>query len=324
MGFPITRMRRLRTTQVMRRLVRETSLSIDHLVYPLFVCPGENIRHPIASLEGSYHFSADQISEEARRVSDLGIPAIVLFGVSERKDAFGTWAYDNDSVVCQAVRHIKKAVPHLLVITDICLCAYTDHGHCGIVNTGQIDNDASLEALAKMAVAHAQAGADIVAPSDMMDGRVLWIRRALDDANFKETAIMAYSAKFASAFYGPFRDAACSAPSFGDRRSYQMDPASGRQAIREVAQDIEEGADIVMIKPAMTYLDIIRQVKERFDVPIACYHVSGEYMMIHAAAEKGLLDRRQAMMESLLAMKRAGSDILITYFAKEAAEILNP
>jgi len=323
MGFPITRMRRLRTTEGMRRLVRETSVSVDHLVYPLFACPGSGIKKPIESLTGSYHFSADRIAEEARCIADLGIGAVLLFGLPETKDAVASSAYAEASAVCQAVGAVKKAVPHLAVITDVCLCAYTDHGHCGLVTDGRVDNDATLEVLAKTALAHARAGADIVAPSDMMDGRVLWMRQALDTEGFKETAIMSYAAKFASAFYGPFRDAACSAPGFGDRRSYQMDPASGRQALREIALDIEEGADIVMVKPAMTYLDIIRQVRDRFDVPVAAYHVSGEYMMIRTAVENGLLDGTQAMMESLTAMKRAGADILITYFAKEAAEVLN-
>jgi porphobilinogen synthase len=315
-------MRRLRTTPAVRRLVRQTSVSVDNLVYPLFVCPGTGIKDPIVSLTGSFHFSPDKIAEEAKIVADLGIPAVLLFGLPERKDAAGSSAYDKDSAVCQAVREIKKAAPQLTVITDICLCAYTDHGHCGLIKNGRIDNDVSLEALAKMAVAHARAGADMVAPSDMMDGRVLWIRQALDAENFKETAIMSYSAKFASAFYGPFRDAAGSAPGFGDRRGYQMDPASGSQAIREIALDIEEGADIVMVKPAMTYLDIIRQAKDRFDVPIAAYHVSGEYMMLRTAVEKGLLDGLQAMIETLTAIKRAGADILNTNFAKEPAEAL--
>lgn len=323
MAFPITRMRRLRANDAIRRLVRETSVSVDNLVYPLFVCPGERVKKPIPSLSGCFHFSPDMIAEEAAQVAALGIPAVLLFGLPEHKDSLGSSAYDENSAVCSAVRRIKQAVPNLLVISDVCLCAYTDHGHCGVVANQRIDNDASLESLARMAVVHARAGVDIVAPSDMMDGRVLWIRRALDDAGFKETAIMSYGAKFASAFYGPFRDAAGSAPSFGDRRSYQMDPAAGRQAIREIALDLEEGADIVMVKPAMTYLDVIRQIRDRFEVPVAAYHVSGEYMMIEAAAEKGLLDGPAAMMEALVAIKRAGADILITYFAKRAAEMLN-
>jgi porphobilinogen synthase len=323
MGFPITRMRRLRTTEAMRRLVRQTSVSVDNLVYPLFACPGTGIKEPIASLAGCFHFSVDRIADEAKSVADLGIPAVLLFGLPEKKDAAASSAYAEDSAVCRAVRAIKQAAPQLAVITDVCLCAYTDHGHCGLIADGRIDNDATLEVLSKVALAHARAGADMVAPSDMMDGRVLWIRQGLDTAGFKDTAIMAYSAKFASAFYGPFRDAACSAPSFGDRRSYQMDPASGDQALREIALDIEEGADIVMVKPAMTYLDIIRRAKDRFDIPIAAYHVSGEYMMLRTAAEKGLLDGTQAMLESLTAIKRAGADILITYFAKDAAKVLS-
>ncbi|MCE5185889.1 MAG: porphobilinogen synthase [Planctomycetaceae bacterium] len=323
MGFPITRMRRLRTSEAIRRLVRDTSLSRDDLVYPLFVCPGNSVREPITSLTGCFHLSPDEAAKEARAIADAGIPAVLLFGLPERKDAEGSSAWTGDPVVCQAIRQIKKAAPELAVITDVCLCAYTDHGHCGLLQNGRVDNDSSLEALSKMALCHARAGADIVAPSDMMDGRVLWIRRVLDAEGFKDTAILSYSAKFASAFYGPFRDAACSAPSFGDRRSYQMDSASARQAMREIELDIEEGADIVMIKPAMAYLDMIHQVRQRFDVPLAAYHVSGEYMMIKAAAEKGLLDGRQAMIETLTAIKRAGADFIITYFAKEAAEAMD-
>ncbi len=323
MGFPITRMRRLRTGESVRRLVRQTSVSVDNMVYPLFACPGSGIKKPIPSLAGCFHFSADRIADEAKSVADLGIPAVLLFGLPERKDARASSACADDSAVCRAIDAIRQAAPQLAVITDVCLCAYTDHGHCGLLVDNRIDNDASLEVLSKMALAHARAGADMVAPSDMMDGRVLWIRQTLDTAGFKDTGIMSYAAKFASAFYGPFRDAACSAPSFGDRRTYQMDPASGSQAMREIALDIEEGADIVMIKPAMTYLDIIRQAKDRFEVPIAAYHVSGEYMMLRSAIDKGLLDGPRAMLESLTAIKRAGADILITYGAKEAAEVLN-
>jgi porphobilinogen synthase len=316
-------MRRLRTGESVRRLVRQTSVSVDNMVYPLFACPGSGIKKPIPSLAGCFHFSADRIADEAKSVADLGIPAVLLFGLPERKDARASSACADDSAVCRAIDAIRQAAPQLAVITDVCLCAYTDHGHCGLLVDNRIDNDASLEVLSKMALAHARAGADMVAPSDMMDGRVLWIRQTLDTAGFKDTGIMSYAAKFASAFYGPFRDAACSAPSFGDRRTYQMDPASGSQAMREIALDIEEGADIVMIKPAMTYLDIIRQAKDRFEVPIAAYHVSGEYMMLRSAIDKGLLDGPRAMLESLTAIKRAGADILITYGAKEAAEVLN-
>ncbi|MHC4553562.1 MAG: porphobilinogen synthase [Planctomycetota bacterium] len=322
MAFPITRMRRLRTSEAMRRLVRQTMISVDDLVYPLFVCPGAGVKEPIALMSGCCHFSVDRIVEEAKEVSALGIPAVLLFGLPERKDATGSNAYADDSVVCQAIKAIKTAVPELLVITDVCLCAYTNHGHCGVLKDAGIDNDATLELLAKMAVAHAKAGADMVAPSDMMDGRVLWIRRALDEAGLVDTAIMSYAAKFASAFYGPFRDAAQSTPSSGDRKSYQMDPASGDQAMKEIKLDIEEGADIVMVKPAMAYLDIICKAREKFNVPMAAYQVSGEYMMINVAADNGLADRDAVMFESLTAIKRAGADVLITYFAKDVARIL--
>ncbi|MHC5082849.1 MAG: porphobilinogen synthase [Planctomycetota bacterium] len=322
MNFPLTRMRRLRTTDAVRRLVRQTRVHVDDLVYPLFVCPGGDIKEPIASMTGCFHFSPDRIAEEAKEVAALGIPAVLLFGLPEHKDAVGSEAYSDKSVVCQAIGEIKKAAPQLAVITDVCLCAYTDHGHCGVIAGGKIDNDPTLHLLAKMALAHAKAGADMVAPSDMMDGRVLKIRQALDKMGFVDVSILSYSAKFASAFYGPFRDAACSAPSEGDRKSYQMDPASGNQAMREIEQDITEGADIVMVKPALAYLDIIRQAKDSFDVPIAAYSVSGEYMMVQAAAEKGLADRDATMMETLVSMKRAGADILITYFAKDVARVL--
>lgn len=323
MGFPYTRLRRLRESVGMRQLVREVTLTTDDFVYPLFVCPGQGVKTPIASMTGCFHFSADRIAEEVRAVTALGIGSVLLFGQPSQKDALGSEAFSDGSAVCRAIAAIKQAVPEMVVITDVCLCAYTDHGHCGVLRDGHIDNDASLDLLASMAVAHARAGADIVAPSDMMDGRVLWIRRALDEAGFTSVAILSYAAKFASAFYGPFRDAAGSAPGFGDRKSYQMDPAcGGRQAMREIALDIEEGADMVMVKPAMAYLDIIRQAKDRFDVPVAAYHVSGEYMMIHAAAEKGLADLEGAMLETLVAIKRAGADIVITYFAKEAAKLL--
>lgn len=323
MGFPYTRMRRLRTTAAMRRLTAQVRLSATDLVYPLFVCPGSNLKTPIGSMAGCFHYSADRVAEEADEVAALGIPAVLLFGLPEAKDAVGSEAASPNSAVCRAVAAIKKAVPSLVVVTDVCLCAYTNHGHCGLLNGGRVDNDATLERLAQMAVAHARAGADVVAPSDMMDGRVLRIRRALDEAGLTDTAIMSYAAKYASAFYGPFRDAAHSAPACGDRKSYQMDPAAGAaQALREIALDIDEGADMVMVKPAMPYLDILRQAKDRFDVPLAGYQVSGEYMMLHTAAEKGLLDLSAAMLESLTAIKRAGADILITYFAKDAARKL--
>ncbi len=320
MGFPYTRMRRLRATAALRLLTAQVRLSAADFVYPLFVCPGSNIKTPIAAMADCCHYSADRIAEEAKEIAALGIPAVLLFGLPEHKDAVGSEAASPNATVCRAVAAIKKAVPDLAVFTDVCLCAYTDHGHCGLLKDGRIDNDATLERLAQMAVAHARAGADVVAPSDMMDGRVLWIRRALDEAGLTETAILSYAAKYASAFYGPFRDAAHSAPACGDRKSYQMDPAAAAaQALREIGLDIEEGADMVMVKPAMAYLDILRQAKDRFDVPLAAYQVSGEYMMLHAAAEKGLLDLPAAMRESLTAIKRAGADILITYFAKEAA-----
>ena len=322
MSFPYTRMRRLRGSGGMRRLVRQTALTPDDFVYPLFVCPGQGVTEPIASMTGCFHYSPDRIADEAKAVAALGIPAVLLFGLPDHKDATGSAAWSDGSTVCRAIGAIKKAVPELVVMTDVCLCAYTSHGHCGVLTEGRIDNDATLDVLSRMAVAHARAGADVVAPSDMMDGRVLWMRRALDEAGFTDAAILSYAAKFASAFYGPFRDAAHSAPDHGDRKSYQMDPAAGSQAMREIALDIEEGADMVMVKPALAYLDIIRQAKDRFDVPLAAYNVSGEYMMIHAAAEKGLADLEQTMLETLVAIKRAGADIIITYFAKDAAKTM--
>lgn len=323
MAFPITRMRRLRTSDAMRRLVRQIAVGVDDLVYPLFVCPGSGVKAPIASMSGCFHFSVDRIADEVKEVADLGIPAVLLFGLPEGKDAVGSQACADDSTVCRAIRAIKAAAPQLLVITDICLCAYTDHGHCGVLKDGKIDNDATLPLLSTMAVAHAKAGADMVAPSDMMDGRVGWIRRTLDEAGFGDTAILSYAAKYASAFYGPFRDAAHSAPAAGDRKSYQMDPgADVSQAMREIELDIEEGADMVMIKPAMAYLDILSEARRRFDVPMAAYQVSGEYMMICAAAEKGLADRDAVMIESLTAIKRAGADMVITYFAKDVARMM--
>ncbi len=322
MGFPEIRMRRLRTSNKMRRLVRENSLSIDDLVYPLFVCPGENVKEPIVSMKDCFHFSPDTIAAEAVEVESLGIPAVLLFGLPSKKDKIGSEAWSEDGAVQQAIREIKKTVPELLVITDVCLCAFTESGHCGVVKNGKIDNDATCELLAKTALSHAQAGADIVAPSDMMDGRVSYIRQTLEENGFSETAIMAYSAKYASAFYGPFRNVVDSAPAFGDRKSYQMDPANSNQAMQEIEQDIAEGADIVMVKPALCFLDIIAHAKERFDCPIAAYNVSGEYMMINAASQAGLLNKEAAMMETLYSIKRAGADIIISYFAKEAAKLL--
>jgi porphobilinogen synthase len=307
----------------MRRLVRQTTLSVDNFVYPLFVRQGKGIKQPIKSMTDCFHFSPDTIVKEAAEVGSLGIPAVLLFGLPARKDEKGSEAWLENGAVQQAVRKIKKAVPELLVITDVCLCAYTNTGHCGVIKNGRIDNDATCELIAKVALSHAEAGADIVAPSDMMDGRVKYIREALEQNGFHDTAIMAYSAKYASAFYGPFRDAAESAPTFGDRKSYQMDPANSNQAMQEIALDIEEGADIVMVKPALCFLDIIRRARERFDCPIAAYNVSGEYMMLNKAAEGGLLDKNEAMMEMLTSIKRAGADIIITYFAKDAAKQLN-
>ena len=320
MGFPKNRMRRLRSSAAMRRLVRETSLSVDDFVYPLFVREGEGLKEPIKSMTDCFHFSPDTVAVEAAEVASLRIPAVLLFGLPGKKDDIGSEAWAENGVVQRAIREIKKAAPQLLVITDVCLCGYTDHGHCGVIKDGKIDNDATCELLAKVALAHAQAGADIVAPSDMMDGRVKYIREALEENDFKGVAIMSYAAKFASAFYGPFRDAAESAPSFGDRKSYQMDVSNSDQAMREIALDIAEGADIVMVKPALPYLDIICRARQRFDCPIAAYNVSGEYMMLNSAADAGLLDKQAAMLEMLTAIKRAGADILITYFAKDVAK----
>jgi porphobilinogen synthase len=305
----------------MRRLVRETSVSVDDLVYPLFVREGEGLKEPIKSMAGCFHFSPDTVAAEAAEVTSLKIPAVLLFGLPGKKDETGSEAWSETGVVQRTIREIKKAAPELLVITDICLCAYTEHGHCGVIKDRKIDNDATCELLAKTTLSHAQAGADIVAPSDMMDGRVKYIREALEANDFKDVAIMSYAAKYASAFYGPFRDAAESAPSFGDRKTYQMDVCNSDQAMREIALDIEEGADIVMVKPALPYLDIIHRARERFDCPIAAYNVSGEYMMLNSAADAGLLNKQAAMMEMLTAIKRAGADIIITYFAKDVVKL---
>ncbi len=319
MGFPKIRLRRLRSSGAMRRLVRETSLSIDDFVYPLFVREGKAIKEPIKSMTDCYHFSPDTVAAEAKEVAELGIPAVLLFGLPGKKDEMGSQAWAEDGVVQRAIGEIKKAAPELLVITDVCLCEYTSHGHCGVIKDGKVDNDATCELLAKVALSHAQAGADIVAPSDMMDGRVKYIREALEKNDFHDVAIMSYAAKYASAFYGPFRDAAESTPSFGDRKTYQMDFANANQAMAEIALDIEEGADIVMVKPALCYLDVIYRAKQRFYCPIAAYNVSGEYMMVKNSAGAGLLDEKAAMLEMLTSIKRAGADIIITYFAKEAA-----
>jgi len=324
MGFPVHRMRRLRRVPALRRLVRETQLSADDLVWPMFVRPGKGLRKEIPAMPGQYQLSPDTLLEQCQIASELGIPAVLLFGIPESKDPIGSRSLADDGIVQQAVRQIKASCPDLLVITDVCLCEYTDHGHCGVLRerggTTEVDNDATLECLARQAVSHARAGADIVAPSDMMDGRVGAIRRALDEAGFEHVAIMSYAAKYASAYYGPFRQAAESAPRFGDRRGYQMDPPNGNEALREVALDLEEGADIVMVKPAVNYLDIIWRVKERFAVPVAAYHVSGEYAMIKAAAANGWLDEKACVIETTLAIKRAGADIILTYFAPQLAE----
>ncbi len=322
MEFPAYRPRRLRRTETLRRMVRETRLSVDQLVLPLFVVPGTGVVRPVQSMPGVAQMSVDATVDECRRASDAGLPAVILFGIPERKDATGSHAYRDDGVIPQAVRAIKRALPQLVVITDVCLCEYTDHGHCGVLAGGEVDNDATIDLLAKEALAHARAGADLVAPSDMMDGRVNAIREALDEEGFDQVAIMAYAAKFASAFYGPFRDAAESTPQFGDRRGYQMDPPNANEALREVELDINEGADIVMVKPAMPYLDIVWRVKESFGYPVAAYQVSGEYALIKAAGQQGWVDEERAMMEALLAIRRAGADLILTYFAKAAAALL--
>ena len=321
--FPYQRPRRLRKGETIRRMVRETSLSPDDFIYPLFVIYGKNIRKEIKSMPGCFQESVDRIVKHAKEVYTLGIPAVILFGLPEHKDEIGSSAYDPHGVVQKAIRAIKNKIPELYVVTDVCMCEYTSHGHCGIIENNDVKNDPTLELLAREAVSHAQAGADMVAPSDMMDGRVEAIRIALDAEGFSETPIMSYAAKYASAFYGPFRDAAESVPQFGDRRSYQMDPANRREALKEVALDIEEGADIVMVKPAMTYLDIISDIKENFALPVAAYNVSGEYSVLKAAAKLGWIDEERAMMEVLTSIKRAGADIILTYFAKEAAKVLN-
>ena len=320
--FPATRMRRLRRSQTLRRLVRETRLSVDNLVYPLFVCPGRGVRDPIDSMPGNFRMSVDRLVEECREALDLGIPGVILFGIPEAKDATGSTSWAEKGIVQQAVRAIKERLPDLLVITDVCLCEYTSHGHCGVIRDGAVDNDATLPLLARQALSHAQAGADLVAPSDMMDGRVARIREALDGGGFQEVAIMSYAAKYASAFYGPFREAAGSAPEFGDRRGYQMDPPNVAEALREVRLDIEEGADIVMVKPALAYLDVIYRVKTTFGLPVAAYNVSGEFACIKAAAERGWLDEQRIVEEVLLSIRRAGADIILTYFAKQAARFL--
>jgi len=320
--FPQLRLRRLRRTEPLRRMVRETRINIDDLIYPLFVVPGQRVKEEIESMPGNFHLSVDLLPKEAEEILRLGIPAIILFGLPETKDELGSAAYASDGIVQKAVREIKRAVPELIVITDVCLCQYTSHGHCGVIEGDYVNNDKTLELIARTALSHAEAGADIVAPSDMMDGRVAAIRAALDDSGFHNTIIMAYAAKYASAFYGPFREAAESAPQFGDRRSYQMDPANAREALREVELDITEGADIVMIKPALAYLDVIRRVRDAFNHPLAAYSVSGEFAMVKAAARNGWLDEKQTALEIITAIKRAGADMIVTYYAKEAAHWL--
>jgi porphobilinogen synthase len=322
MPYPLYRPRRLRRTETIRRMVRETRLTTDALVLPYFVVHGREVRREIPSMPGVHQLSVDELVPDVKEASSLGIPAVLLFGLPADKDAVGSEAYARDGIVQRAVRAIKNSVSDLLVVTDVCLCEYTSHGHCGVVEEGRVKNDATLDLLAKTALSHAEAGADVVAPSDMMDGRVAAIREALDEAGHEETAILAYAAKYASAFYGPFREAADSAPQFGDRRAYQMDPANADEALREVALDLDEGADMVMVKPALAYLDVLWRVKADFGVPVAAYHVSGEYAMIKAAARLGWLDEEAAMREALTAIRRAGADLIITYFAREAARWL--
>lgn len=322
MKYPLTRLRRLRQSGELRQLVRETSLSPSDFIAPLFVMHGTGIKEEISSMPGQYRFSVDTLVEECHRLHQLGVLGVMFFGIPEHKDATGSEAYDHNGIVQQAIRAVKEAIPSLITIADICMCEYTDHGHCGIIHGHEVCNDETLEYLSRQAVSFAEAGVDMVAPSDMMDGRILHMRQALDKAGFTNLPIMSYAAKFASAFYGPFRDAADSAPSFGDRRAYQMDPANGREALREIEADIEEGADIIMVKPALPYLDVIRVASERYDLPIAAYQVSGEYSMIKAAATNGWIDESRIILESLLSIKRAGAKIILTYFAGEACELL--
>ncbi|MCT4607377.1 MAG: porphobilinogen synthase [Marinisporobacter sp.] len=318
----LNRPRRLRRNAAVRSLIQETVLNVNDFIYPLFVVEGEGIKEEIESLSNTYHFSVDMLEREINEITNLGIKAVILFGLPNKKDSFGSEAYNDEGIVQKAIREIKKINKDLLVVTDICMCQYTDHGHCGILRNGYVDNDETLGYLAKIALSHAKAGADMVAPSDMMDGRISAIRSILDENGFTEVSVMAYSAKYASAFYGPFRAAANSAPECGDRKSYQMDPANSDEALREVELDIEEGADIVMVKPALSYLDVIRRVKDNYNMPLAAYNVSGEYAMIKAAAKQGLIDEKGIVLEKLLSMKRAGADIIITYHAKDAAKWL--
>ncbi|HET7639568.1 MAG TPA: porphobilinogen synthase [Ktedonobacteraceae bacterium] len=320
--FPTVRMRRTRQNEKLRGLVRETHLGVDQLIYPLFIAEGITQPREIASMPGIMQWPLEHLGREAERIANLGIPAVLLFGIPTDKDETGSEAYNSQGIIQQAIHQFKASVPDLLVITDVCLCEYTSHGHCGLIRNGSVQNDESLELLSRMALSHVEAGADIVAPSDMMDGRVGAMRRSLDEQGFNQAPIMAYSAKFASGFYGPFREAAGSTPQFGDRRAYQMDPANAREALREVDLDIAEGADIVMVKPAMAYMDVIRQVRDHCDLPLAAYNVSGEYSMIKAAAHNGWIDERRIVMEVLTGIRRAGADMIITYFAPEVAEWL--
>lgn len=322
MSFPISRPRRLRRTETMRRMVRETRLDAEDLILPLFVCHGSGVRQAIGSMPGVDRLSVDLLIEECKEVRDLGIPAVILFGIPDRKDPAGTEAYAADGVVARAISALKSAVPELSIWADVCLCEYTDHGHCGLLRGDEVDNDATLPLLARAATTYARAGADVIAPSDMMDGRIEAIREALDEADLAMTVICSYAAKYASGYYGPFREAAGSTPQFGDRQGYQMDPANVREALHEVALDLEEGADIVMVKPALAYMDVIRAVREEFDAPVAAYNVSGEYAMVCAAAERGWIDRKRVVLETLTAMRRAGADLILTYHAKEAAKWL--
>jgi porphobilinogen synthase len=323
MYFPQYRPRRLRANETIRRMVRETTLSPDNFIYPLFVTHGKGVKKEISSMPGNYQQSIDHLVKDCEEVLGLGIPAVILFGIPEKKDELGTEAYSDEGIVQHAIKAIKNKLPDLMVITDVCMCEYTSHGHCGVIKNGMVQNDATLELLAKEALSHANAGADMVAPSDMMDGRVGAIRDILDSQGYENVPIMSYAAKYASGFYGPFREAAESTPQFGDRRSYQMDPSNSREALREVALDVEEGADIVMVKPALSYLDIISQVKQEFELPVAAYNVSGEFSMVKAAAKLGWIDGDRVMMEILTSIKRAGADMILTYHAKEAAKLLN-
>ena len=322
MNHPVHRPRRLRRNEALRGLVRETRLSTAGLIYPLFVCPGTQVRQEVNSMPGVFQQSADKIVEDCREIEALGIPGVMLFGLPEKKDPRGASSISSTGVVQRAIEAIRKANLNLLVLTDVCLCEYTDHGHCGVIENGEVANDATLPILAEQALSHARAGADVVAPSDMMDGRVAAIRMKLDDHKFQNIAILSYAAKYCSGFYGPFREAADSAPQFGDRRSYQMDPANAREALKEVALDLDEGADMVMVKPALPYLDVIRQVRDRFDVPVAAYNVSGEYAMVKAAVQKGWLDERRVVVEILTGIQRAGAGIILTYHAKDLARWL--